>query len=188
LRGSSKPPERLNGLQRTHRLLIAAALVAGLWGLRTGLPLGVGLHFLGAACLYLLFGAPRALLGLALAAALAALLGGTPISGLPWAWLANGALPVAVVWGVHRAVARFAPANPFCYVFCIAFAGAGFSMIASLALHELAGAAVEPFVALGLMMSFGEAFLTGMLVTILVVYRRDWVVTFDDARWLAPRA
>jgi uncharacterized membrane protein len=25
-------------------------------------------------------------------------------------------------------------------------------------------------------------------VTILVVYRRDWVVTFDDARWLAPRA
>jgi len=43
-------------------------------------------------------------------------------------------------------------------------------------------------VALGLMLGFGEAFLTGMLVTILVVYRRDWVVTFDDARWLAPRA
>jgi uncharacterized membrane protein len=36
-------------------------------------------------------------------------------------------------------------------------------------------------------MGFGEAFLTGMLVTILVVYRRDWVATFDDARWLAPR-
>gem|GEM_PF-3154475 len=95
MRGSSRPPEALSGLQRTHRLLIAAALVAGLWGLRTGLPLGVGLHFLGAACLYLLFGARRALLGLALAATLAALLGGTPFGGLPWAWLANGALPVA---------------------------------------------------------------------------------------------
>jgi uncharacterized membrane protein len=188
LRSSSRPPERLSELQRTHRLLIAAALVAGLWGLRTGLPTGVGLHFLGAACLYLLFGAPRALLGLALAATLAALLGGTPFGALPWAWLANGALPVAVVWGMHRAVARFAPANPFFYVFCVAFAGAGLSMIASLALHGAAGARVEPFVALSLMMGFGEAFLTGMLVTILVVYRRDWVVTFDDARWLAPRA
>jgi len=54
--------------------------------------------------------------------------------------------------------------------------------------HRLLGASVEPFVALGMMLGFGEAFLTGMLVTILVVYRRDWVVTFDDARWLAPRA
>jgi uncharacterized membrane protein len=177
-------PDRL---RRTHRLLIATALVAALWGVRTGLPLGVGLHFLGAAMLYLLFGAPRALVGLALAALLAALLGGTPLVGLPWAWLANGAVPVAVVWSVYRLVTRLAPPNPFIYVFCVAFAGAGLSMIASLALHGAAGAGVEPFVALGLMMGFGEAFLTGMLVTILVVYRRDWVATFDDARWLAPR-
>jgi uncharacterized membrane protein len=188
LSSSSRARERPDRLRRTHRLLIAAALVAALWGVRTGLPPGVGLHFLGAAGLYLLFGAPRALLGVALAAALAALLGGTPLGALPWAWLANGALPVAVVWSVHRAVTRFAPANPFCYVFCVAFAGAGLSMIASLALHAAAGAGIEPFVALGLMMGFGEAFLTGMLVTILVVYRRDWVVTFDDARWLARRA
>ena len=107
---------------------------------------------------------------------------------MPWAWLADGALPVAVIWVVHRAVLRFAPANPFCYVFGVAFAGSGLSMIASLALHGMTGAGVEPFVALGLMMGFGEAFLTGMLVTILVVYHRDWVATFDDARWLAPRA
>ena len=93
-----------------------------------------------------------------------------------------------VIWVVHRAVLRFAPANPFCYVFGVAFAGSGLSMIASLALHGMTGAGVEPFVALGLMMGFGEAFLTGMLVTILVVYHRDWVATFDDARWLAPRA
>jgi uncharacterized membrane protein len=185
LRGVPGTPERL---QRAHRLLIAAALVAGLWGLRTGLPLGLGLHFLGAAGLYLLFGAPRALAGLALAALLAALLGGGPLGELPWSWFADGAVPVAVVWGVHRAVVRLAPANPFFYVFCVAFAGAGLSMVASLALHGAAGAGVEPFVVLGLMMGFGEAFLTGMLVTILVVYRRDWVETFDDARWLAPRA
>jgi uncharacterized membrane protein len=187
LRRTGGPDEAPSGLQRLHRLSIASALVAALWGLRTGLPQGMGLHFLGAAGLYLLFGAPRALLGLALAAPLAALLGGAPLGDLPWSWLADGALPVAVVWAIHRAMLRTAPVNPFFYVFGVAFAGAGLSMIASLALHRLAGAEVEPFVALGLMMGFGEAFLTGMLVTILVVYRRDWVVTFDDARWLAPR-
>lgn len=177
-----------DGYQRAHRLLVATALVAALWGVRTGLPVGVGLHFLGAAALYLLFGTSRALVGLALAALLAALLGGSPLGALPWVWLANGALPVIVAWGVHRLVARLAPPNPFFYVFCVAFAGAGLSMIASLALHGATAGGVEPFVALGLMMGFGEAFLTGMLVTILVVYRRDWVATFDDARWLAPRA
>lgn len=188
MRATGGPDDTLSGLQRLHRLLIAAALVAALWGLRTGLPQGVGLHFLGAAGLYLLFGAPRALLGLALAAPLAALLGGTPLGEAPWSWLADGALPVTVVWAMHRAILRTAPVNPFFYVFGVAFAGAGLSMIASLALHAVTGARVEPFVALGLMMGFGEAFLTGMLVTILVVYRRDWVATFDDARWLAPRA
>lgn len=177
-----------DGLQHTHRLLIATALVAALWGVRTGLPAGVGLHFLGAAALYLLFGAPRALVALAFAALLAALLGGSPLGALPWAWLANGAVPVVVAWGIHRLVARLAPPNPFFYVFCVAFAGAGLSMIASLALHGAVGGGVEPFIALGLMLGFGEAFLTGMLVTILVVYRREWVATFDDARWLAPRA
>ena len=175
-------------IARTHRLLIAAALVAALWGVRTTLPPGAGLHFLGAAALYLLFGAPRALAGLALAAALAALLGGMPLRDVPGIWLVSAAWPVAVAWGVHRAVTRLAPPNPFCYLFGVAFAGAGLSMIASLALRGAAGAGIEPFVALGLMMGFGEAFLTGMLVTLFVVYRRDWVETFDDARWIAPRA
>ena len=31
---------------------------------------------------------------------------------------------------------------------------------------------------------FPEAFVTGMLITIFVVYRPDWVATFDDERYL----
>jgi len=186
LRSSSSTPEPASaGL---HRLAIAAALVAALWGMRSLLPLGEGVHFLGAAALTLMFGAPRALLGIAAAALVAALLGGAPLVALPWTWLANGALPVAVVWLVHRAVAGLAPANPFFYLFGVAFAGAGLSMLASLALRGAAGAGVEPFVALALMLGFGEGFLTGLLITILVVYRPGWVATFDDRRWLVRRA
>ena len=172
---------------RLHRLLAAAALVAALWGVRAELPAGPQLHFLGAAALYLLFGAPLALAGMALAAALACLLGAGSWAALPVQWLADGALPVACARAVHRAVQRFAPPNLFVYVFGAAFAGAGLSMVASLGAHRLFGAHVEPFAALGLMLGFGEAFLTGALLTLFVVYRREWVATFDDARYLGRR-
>jgi uncharacterized membrane protein len=33
-------------------------------------------------------------------------------------------------------------------------------------------------------MSWAEALLTGMVMTMMVIYRPDWVVTFDDARYL----
>ena len=36
----------------------------------------------------------------------------------------------------------------------------------------------------GLIVAFGEAFLTGMLVAIAVVYRPHWVVTFDADDYL----
>jgi uncharacterized membrane protein len=172
---------------RLHRLLAAAALVAALWGVRAELPQGFALHFLGAAVLYLMFGAPLALAGMALAAALACALGGGDWAAWPAHWLADGAVPVACAFAAHRAIERFAPPNLFVYFFGAAFAGAGLSMIASLAAHRLLGESVEPFVALGLMLGFGEAFLTGALVTLFVVYRHDWVSTFDDSHYLARR-
>jgi uncharacterized membrane protein len=172
---------------RLNRLLAAAALVAALWGVRAELPAGPALHFLGAATLYLMFGAPLALVGMALAATLACLLGGADWAALPAQWFADGAVPVACAWSMHRAIERVAPPNLFVYVFGAAFAGAGISMVASLTAHRLLGASVEPFVALGMMLGFGEAFLTGALVTLFVVYRREWVATFDDARYLARR-
>lgn len=172
---------------RLHRLLAAAALVAALWGVRAELPAGFALHFLGATLMYLMFGAPLALAGMALAAGLACALGPGDWLALPALWLADGAVPVACAFAAHRVIERYAPPNLFVYVFGAAFAGAGLSMFASLAAHRLLGEGVEPFVALGLLLGFGEAFLTGALVTLLVVYRHEWVSTFDDSRYLARR-
>jgi len=33
-------------------------------------------------------------------------------------------------------------------------------------------------------LSFGEATISGMLMTLFVVYRPSWVATFDDSRYL----
>ena len=38
-----------------------------------------------------------------------------------------------------------------------------------------------------LQLAFGEATLTGMLLTLAVAYRPQWVTTFDDARYLDRR-
>ncbi len=38
-----------------------------------------------------------------------------------------------------------------------------------------------------LLLAFGEATLTGMIVTLAVVYKLQWVATFDDARYLGRR-
>ena len=81
-------------------------------------------RLLAAALLYLMFGAPLALAGMAFAAVL------------------------ACAFAAHRLIERFAPPNLFVYV-------------------------------------LGEAFLTGALVTLFVVYRHEWVSTFDDSRYLA---
>jgi uncharacterized membrane protein len=35
-----------------------------------------------------------------------------------------------------------------------------------------------------LLMAWSEAFATGMLITVMVVYKPEWVATFDDHRYL----
>lgn len=47
--------------------------------------------------------------------------------------------------------------------------------------------AADQFLPYWLLLAFAEATLTGMVVTIFVVYRPDWVGTFDDARYLYRR-
>ncbi len=40
----------------------------------------------------------------------------------------------------------------------------------------------------GLLLGWGEAFLSGLLTAIFVVYVPRWMATFDDARYLRPPA
>ena len=38
-----------------------------------------------------------------------------------------------------------------------------------------------------LLLAFSEAFATGMALTVLVIYRPQWVMTFDDALYFRKR-
>jgi uncharacterized membrane protein len=78
------------------------------------------------------------------------------------------------------------------YFFVVAFFGSGLAMagsglVASVALVLGAGqpnALFDEYLPYLLYLAFGEATVTGMLMTLIVVYRPSWVATFDDKRYL----
>jgi len=180
---------------RLQRWMAATVLLAVLWRLRVEALPALELRLLGATGMSLVFGTGPALVSLSAVAVVYAGLGLTPVSALPWQALTHIAVPVATAVLVRHTVERRCAANLFVYLFASAFFAAGASMLAcgaataaALALHgawpkalpvaDLAGAF--------LLLAWGEALLTGMLVTIFVVYRPGWVWTFDDRRYLAP--
>jgi uncharacterized membrane protein len=164
-----------------------------LWSVRAVVGGAVVIHLLGTAGFALAAGAPLALIGGALVVGITALIQGSPLANTATVFLLGVVLPVAVMFGVLRATQRFLPANFFVYVLAAAFFGAALALGAS----GLGGAAVVaatggpetaalvrdllPYL---LYLAFAEGTLTGMVITLLVVYRPHWVATFDDSRYL----
>ncbi|OHX15134.1 hypothetical protein BI343_01860 [Chromobacterium amazonense] len=184
------------------RQLDAAALNAwmgacvfdlALWLLRAGLHPGLSFHMLGAALFTLLMGPWLALLALAAVQIGLAAGGHADWLALGLNWLLT-ALPAVVLTGVGLHLARrFLPPHFFVYVFVNGFLAGGASLICAAAcgLLVLGLAGVYPWDALleeavpyYFLLSWSEAFTTGLLLAVLVVYRPHWVATFDDERYL----
>jgi uncharacterized membrane protein len=170
--------------------------IVALWNVQATVGDGFRFHLLGIAAMTLLAGPALALVGGGIVVALQIVVrGGAWLSAGP-AYVTMVALPVAVSASVLRASVRWLPPNFFIYVFVAAFFGAALS----LGTAGVAGAAVltwgggraaelvfgeyAPYL---IYLAFGEATMTGMVLTLAVVYRPHWVATFDDARYLAGR-
>jgi uncharacterized membrane protein len=186
------PWARLATAPARHVYFGATLAVTLLWLGTARVGAGLSLHLLGATILYLMFGGPLAVLAVTVAGATATLVSGGAAGELALRVLAAGILPVAVSHAVLRTAEARLPPNFFVYVFVAAFLGGALAMAATglvaagaLALAGApATAARGAFVELVLLLGFGEATLTGMLLTIFVVYRPAWVATFSDARYL----
>ncbi|HSD42944.1 MAG TPA: energy-coupling factor ABC transporter permease [Burkholderiales bacterium] len=191
----SAPWSRLKANEQSHVFLGAIVAVAALWSI--GGRVGPLLHFhlLGATLLYLLFGLPLALVAIALAAAAATLAwtGDWPAVGARV--LLAGAVPVFVSHAVLKIAEARLPANFFVYVFGGGFFGGALAMAAAsaaatgaIALSSPGDATpVDAWTAMVLMLASGEATLTGMLITLFVVYKPAWVGTFRDEVYLRRR-
>jgi uncharacterized membrane protein len=93
----------------------------------------------------------------------------------------------------RRLVERVLPAHFFVFVFVVAFFGAGATVVVegliAAAVLVVAGAYPAAFLASEylpyfILLGFAEAWISGAVIALLVVYKPEWVEAFDDRRYL----
>jgi uncharacterized membrane protein len=179
---------------RDANVLMAATVgVLLVWSLKAGVAPGLSFHQLGATLLMLMFGWAYALVALSVVLLATTLNGASGWETFGLNALAMAVVPVWVSLSLQRFAERFLPANFFVYIFFCAFLAAAAAMASAglvSTLVLLGGGAYDwaylsqHYVPYYLLMLFPEGFLTGMLMAIFVVYRPQWVSSFDDRRYL----
>ena len=189
------PWRRFRYAHLQHVFLGALVALMLLWSFDARLAPGLGFHFLGVTVFTLMFGWSLAVIGVSLASLGIAF---TAESGLEtWALdaLVLGVLPVSISYGIYHLVDRHLPHHIFIYIFLCAFLGAivsaGAAVLALVAVlvaaeaYTFARIAEEylPFLPLYL---FPEGWLNGVLTTVFIGLRPQWLKTFDDESYLKP--
>lgn len=178
-----------------HAWLGAIVAIALVWSLPMQAPAGLGLGLLGSALFALLFGRALAMLGLTAAAALATLLAGGNWFDLGTASVLLALLPAWLATALQRRIERWLPHNVFVFII-------GNGLFVSLATTVAASGAVLAVTALAqpapqqlladhlayvLLLAWGEALLSGMLFSALVIFAPRAVRTYDLDLYLPAR-
>lgn len=177
-----------------HRWLAATLVVMLMWQLRAQAVDWLTLHLVFTVLLTLLFKIPLALLSNAMINIAMVLIGRND-----WMlWGANvlvtGIVPAFIIGVIWRLVDRRLPDNLMIFMFACGFFGAALATLgaglAAVLLIVVAGVDPEAIYLakeyarfLPLLMP-SEAFITGMLLSILLVYHPSWVATFNDHRYI----
>jgi uncharacterized membrane protein len=179
---------------RLNLFLGATVAALSLWQIRAGIKPGLAFHLYGIAALTLMFGFWRATFAGVLILLANAAFGRGYLAALGFDALLTVALPAGVTWSVYQLFDRVLPKHFFIYVLGNGFLAAGLSVVAigltTTAVMVAAGAySLEYLLAnytpyATLLISWGEAFSTGMAITAMAVYRPDWLETFDDVEYI----
>lgn len=179
---------------RLHYWAGATVVLCLLWSLRGNLGPGFDLHLVGATVAVLMFRLPLAACSLLIAVGGATLNANADWQSFALNVLTAAWLPAAVsaLW-LHW-TQRVLPHNYFVYLFVTACLGAVLSVLAVGAVGTalLAILGVRPldelladFTPFFILLAFSEAWLTGMAITLMVVWLPGWVVSFDDESYLS---
>jgi uncharacterized membrane protein len=165
--------------------------------MKAGITPGLSVRFLLVTSLTLMHGWQLAVIGAALVLGVLSFTGQADWDAFGANLLCMAIVPAFVTAWLHEFVHARLPHNYFIYFFITVFLGsaiaynlAGLARIALLALSgslEAVHAGPEYFAILPFM-SFGEAFVNGMVMAMAVVYRPRWVMSFDDRLYLRRKA
>lgn len=190
------PWRRLAESEQLNVWLGTIVVLMLLWSLKAGIKPGLSLHLLGTTLFALAFGPHLAFVGLSLVLAGVSLNGGAGWAEFAANALLMGGVGVLVTQAVLRFNERFLPQQCFVYIFANGFFGAALTLLATgtsvSLLLSLAGVysleyVLSEYLPYVLLLAFAEAWLSGMVVTLFIIYRPDWVSTFDDARYLRDK-
>lgn len=173
-------------------LLIASIAVMVLWQIRAGTLPGLSLHLLGATLCTLVLGPGLAVVPLTLALVSVYL-----TTSADWSLFGLNAC-LLVFWPImaSQLLARLVskmPSNIFVFIFAGGFFSSaavvlltGWTLAGMLWVMQIYpwGGMLEDFAAYWLLVAFSEAWLTGMLLTVMVVYRPELVSMFDAVRYI----
>ncbi len=190
------PWGRLRESTQLNLLLGFAVGLMLLWSMKAGVKPGLNLHMLGAMAATLALGPWLALVALGLTLTGLMLNGGVEWTDWPVNFVLMVVVPVAFAHAFRRLIERCLPAHFFIFVFVISFAGAALTvmvqgLVASAAMVSAgaysAGFLLNEYLPFFLLLGFSEAWISGAVITLLVVYRPEWVAAFDDRRYLLDK-
>ena len=188
------PWYKVQGDRAAQHVFFGAVLVLTLvWYGSASIGEGLSFHFLLMTTLTLLFGWQFALMAALLTLLILSGIGQTGWDALGMNWLLMGVVPALLTWGILVLAWRWLPHHFFVYVFLNAFLAAGISTFLALLLTGgvLVGAGVQPpekvvhsFMPYIPLLAAPEAFVNGMLMAFLVMFKPEWVSTFTDEHYL----
>jgi len=175
-----------------HGWLAAVVAVALLWSLHVHSPTGLDFGMLGSALFALVFGRERAILGLLAALALYTLLDGGEWRNIGINGVVLALAPAWLASALQRQIERRLPKNLFVFIIgnglfvtliataCASLLIFGVSMVESAGRARLLG----DHLAYSLLLAWGEAMISGMLFSALVVFAPRAVLTYRQDLYL----
>ena len=190
------PWARLRDSEQLNVWLGMIVLLTLVWSLKAGVKPGLALHLLGATVFTLSFGPHLAFVGLSLVMLGITLNGAAGAFAYALNALLLAGVGVVLSQRLYRVFSLWLPRHFFVYIFVNGFFGAALTVIGigvvSTCVLALAGAydwdyLSGEYLPYFLLLAFSEAWLSGMVMTLFVVYRPNWVMTFDDSRYLTGK-
>lgn len=173
-------------------MLVAVVALLILWQISAGTLPGLTLHLMGGMLSTLVFGPALALLPLTLA-----LVSVSWLADASWQLFGLNACllvlwPVLLSMQLAKLVDRM-PSNIFVVIFLGGFFASGLVVLSTgwllsavlwlMQIYPWEGMLAD-FASYWLLVAFSEAWVSGMLLTVLVIYRPDQVALFDDVRYI----
>jgi uncharacterized membrane protein len=172
-----------------HPLLACLVLLPWVWAAQKVMPDGVAVQLSGASLMVLMLGWPLTVISLVLIAAAGAWLGGIGLAQaldhLAW----NGVVAATLALLIGLATRRWLPQHPFVFILGRGFIATAVAVMAAGTiatwLHPEPAITERGIVLLGhWLMAWGEAFFTGMMVSIFVAFKPQWLASWSDERYL----